>query len=94
MTTDLYLDGASATPLLPAAREALVATLDAFGDPLSIHAPGRRARQLIDDARATVARAIGAQPDEIVFTSGGTESVALGIWAACGRTVSSARGSW
>ena len=80
MTTDLYLDSASATPLLPAAREAVITTLDAFGDPLSIHAPGRRARQLIDDARATVARAIGAQPDEIVFTSGGTESVALGIW--------------
>ena len=80
MTTDLYLDSASATPLLPSAREAVVATLDAFGDPLNIHGPGRHARQLIEDARAVVARAIGAQPDEIVFTSGGTESVALGIW--------------
>jgi cysteine desulfurase len=80
MSTDLYLDSASATPLLPSAREAVVATLDAFGDPLNIHGPGRHARQLIEDARAVVARAIGAQPDEIVFTSGGTESVALGIW--------------
>jgi cysteine desulfurase len=50
-----------------------------FGDPLSIHAPGREARRLLDGSRATIADAIGAQPDEIVFTSGGTESVALGI---------------
>jgi cysteine desulfurase len=80
MTRDIYLDAASATPLLPAAREALVSALDSFGDPLNIHAPGREARRLIDDARAVVATAIRAQPDELVFTSGGTESVALAIW--------------
>jgi cysteine desulfurase len=80
MTRDIYLDAASATPLLPAAREALVAALDSFGDPLNIHEPGRQARRLIDDARDVVARAIHAQPDELVFTSGGTESVALAIW--------------
>ena len=80
MNRDIYLDAASATPLLPAAREALVAALDSFGDPLNIHGPGREARRLIDDARAVVATAIHAQPDELVFTSGGTESVALGIW--------------
>lgn len=82
MTGDVYLDSASATPLLPEARAALVASLDAFGDPLNIHRPGRRARDVLEDARATVARHIGAQPDEIVFTSGGTESVALAIWGA------------
>jgi cysteine desulfurase len=80
MTADIYLDGASATPLLPEARAAFVEALDAFGDPLLIHAPGRRARGLLDDARETVASSLGAQPDEIVFTSGGTESVALAIW--------------
>ena len=80
MTNDIYLDAASATPLLPAAREAMIAALDAFGDPLNIHVPGRMARGVIDDARAVVASGIGAQPDEIVFTSGGTESVALAIW--------------
>jgi cysteine desulfurase len=79
MTTDIYLDGASAMPLLPAAREAYVAALDTFGDPLTIHAPGRQARRLLDGARETIAGAIGAQPDEIVFTSGGTESVSLGV---------------
>jgi cysteine desulfurase len=76
----IYLDAASATPLLPAAREAIVHSLDSFGDPLNIHAPGREARRILDDARAIVASAIGAQPDELVFTSGGTESVALAIW--------------
>lgn len=80
MVTDLYLDAASATPLLPAARDALMAALDSFGDPLNIHGPGRDARRLIEDARVVVAEAIGAQPDELVFTSGGTESVALAIW--------------
>jgi cysteine desulfurase len=82
MTADIYLDSASATPLLPEARAAAVAALDSYGDPLNIHRPGRAARSLLDDARATVAGAINAQPDEIVFTSGGTESVALAIWGA------------
>jgi cysteine desulfurase len=82
MSSDIYLDGASATPLVPAARAALIEALDAFGDPLWIHARGRTARSIIDEARATVATSLGAQPDEIVFTSGGTESVALAIWGA------------
>jgi cysteine desulfurase len=80
MARDIYLDAGSATPILPSAREALVEALDSYGDPLNIHAPGRGARQLLDSSRVAVATAIGAQPDEIVFTSGGTESVALGIW--------------
>ncbi len=79
---ELYLDSASATPLDPAAREAMIEALDVVGDPLAIHDPGRRARELLDDARERLATAIGAQPEEIVFTSGGTESVALGIWGA------------
>jgi cysteine desulfurase len=77
---DVYLDSASAVPILPAAREALVAALDLYGDPLSIHGPGRGARVALEDARASIAAAIGASPDEVVFTSGGTESVALAIW--------------
>ncbi len=77
---DLYLDSAAATPVVPAAREAMLAALDVFGDPLMIHAPGRAARGLLERARATIAAGIGAQPDEIVFTSGATESVSLAIW--------------
>ena len=80
MVADLYLDSASATPLLPEARDAVIGALDTFGDPLYIHTPGRAARALLDGAREQVARAIGAQADEIVFTSGGTESIALAIW--------------
>jgi cysteine desulfurase len=78
--TERYLDSASATPLSAAAREAVLASLDCFGDPLHIHAPGREARRILDGSREVVAGALGAQPDEIVFTSGGTESVALAIW--------------
>jgi cysteine desulfurase len=80
MTTDVYLDAASATPLLPEARDAMIDAFDRFGDPLNIHAPGREARSVLDASRATIAEGIGAQPDEIVFTSGGTESIALAIW--------------
>jgi cysteine desulfurase len=80
MTTPTYLDHASATPLSEPAREALVSALDAFGDPMRLHGNGLAARHLLDDARAQIAEALTAQPDEIVFTSGGTESVALAIW--------------
>jgi cysteine desulfurase len=82
MTRDIYLDGASATPLLPEARTAFIDALDAFGDPLLIHSPGRAARSVLDGSRETIATSLGAQPDEIVFTSGGTESVALAVWGA------------
>ncbi len=80
VTTSTYLDHASATPLDDRARVALVAALDEFADPLRVHGDGLAAKRLLDDSRATVAGALGAQPDEIVFTSGGTESVALAIW--------------
>jgi len=80
VTTSTYLDHASATPLDERARVALLAALDEFADPLRVHGDGLAAKRLLDDARATVAGALAAQPDEIVFTSGGTESVALAIW--------------
>ena len=78
--TETYLDHASATPLDPRAREAFISALDRFGDPLRLHRNGLEARRLLDAAREQVATTLGAQPDEIVFTSGGTESVALAIW--------------
>ena len=80
MTPDLYLDSATAMPMSGPAREAFLGALDVFGDPLHLHAPGREARRMLEDARARIAAHLGAQPDELVFTSGGTESVALGIW--------------
>jgi len=78
----LVLDGS--VPLAPAARQAIVASLDDIGDPLWITSPGRTARALLEDARARVADVIGAHPDEIVFTSGATESIALAIEGVAG----------
>lgn len=80
MATETYLDHGSSTPLCRRARDATIAALDVYGDPLRPHANGQAARRVLDDARETLASALGAQPDEIVFTSGGTESVALAIW--------------
>jgi cysteine desulfurase len=79
--TDVYLDSASVSLLSADARAALLDALETVGDPLAIHAPGRAAAWMLDDAREALAATIGAQPDEVVFTSGGTESVAL---AVCG----------
>jgi cysteine desulfurase len=82
MSNGTYLDYASSSPLRTGAAEAYVSALEAFGDPLRIHHEGRAARRLLEDSRARIADGIGAQPDEIVLTSGGTESVALAIWGA------------
>jgi cysteine desulfurase len=77
-----YLDHASSAPLRPVAREAMLAALDSFGDPARHHAEGRRARLALDEARSSVAERIGAHPEEVVFTSSGTESVNLAIAGA------------
>jgi len=82
MGQEIYLDHASSTPLFTRAAEALVLASEEYGDPMSIHARGRAARRALDDARATLAGHLSAQPDEIVFTSGGTESVALAVWGS------------
>ena len=78
-----YLDHAATTPLLPEAKEAMLDALEGdFGNPSSVHAYGRRARQIVEDARDRVAAAIGAGPGEIVFTGGGTEAGNLAIKGA------------
>ncbi|MFQ3650797.1 MAG: cysteine desulfurase family protein [Gemmataceae bacterium] len=78
-TTPIYLDHNSTTPLLPAARDALLAALDAFGNPASLHAMGRQARRALEDAREEVAHLLHAQPDEVLFTSGATEANNLAL---------------
>ena len=76
----IYLDHAATTPLDPAVRRAMVEVLDGpFGNPSSVHATGRHARAELDRARRQVADALGAQPHEIIFTSGGTEANNLAI---------------
>jgi len=86
----IYLDHAATSPLRPEALEAMLPYLTTnAGNPSSLHASGRRARKAIDEARETVAQLIGAQPREIVFTSGGTEADNLAVkgaaWAATAR---------
>ncbi len=75
MTDRIYLDNAATTGMLPAVREAMMPYLtEYFGNPSSIHGTGREAHKAVDTARRQVAEAIGAQPQEIYFTSGGSES--------------------
>ena len=70
-----YLDYAATTPVLPEVTDAMIAVLRGdFGNPSSVHAYGRAAREIVEDARERVASAIGASPAEIVFTGGGTEA--------------------
>lgn len=76
---EIYLDSASSAPPLPAAVAAAAEAAAAFGDPLRPHGSGRRARDLLELARQEIAEALAAQPDELVFTSGGTESAALAL---------------
>ncbi|WP_374528251.1 cysteine desulfurase family protein [Novosphingobium sp.] len=79
MTADsLYLDYAATTPLLPAAREAMLEGFAIWANPSSPHKPGRAARAALEDARARVKAAFDWQ-GEVVFTSGASEALALAI---------------
>lgn len=75
----VYLDWNATSPLLPAARNALVEALETFGNPSSIHAEGRSARALVEEARVRVAALAGVAPAGVVFTSGGTEAANLAL---------------
>jgi len=82
----VYLDYNATTPVDPAVLDAMLPFLRGeFGNPSSAYALGRRARDAIEAARADVASLIGATPDEILFTSGGTESTNLAILGAVRR---------
>src|SRR5262249_59394729 len=85
MTTRSYLDYNATAPLRPAVREAMVAVLDTHGNPSSVHAEGRAARALVESARAKVARLAGAKPENVIFTSGGSEANALALAAQTGE---------
>jgi tRNA (5-methylaminomethyl-2-thiouridylate)-methyltransferase len=76
----IYLDHNATTPVRPEVADAMAAALRALpGNPSSTHASGRAARAAVEDARADVARLVGAHAEEIVFTSGGTEANDLAI---------------
>jgi cysteine desulfurase len=79
----IYLDNNATTRCDPAARQAMAPFLDEeFGNPSSVHAAGRRARDAVERARDRVAALVGAGRDEIVFTSGGTEGDSLAVRGA------------
>lgn len=70
----IYLDNAATTSLCNVAKQTIINHLDDFGNPSSAHEFGRQSRYLIEDARKQIAKCINAEPEEIYFTSGGSES--------------------
>jgi cysteine desulfurase len=77
-----YLDHAATTPMLPSAVAAMAEQLAVTGNASSLHTAGRAARKVVEESRERLAKAIGARPSEVVFTSGGTESDNLAVKGA------------
>jgi cysteine desulfurase len=77
----VYLDANASEPLRPEAREAVLAALTVTGNPASVHAAGRTARKLMEDARESLAERFGGLARDLVFTSGATEADALAVQA-------------
>ena len=75
----VYLDNASTTKMCAAAKQAVLNNIDNFGNPSSLHSKGRDALLAIEDARSRIAKCINAEPDEIIFTSGGSEANTLAL---------------
>ncbi|MCA6288946.1 cysteine desulfurase family protein [Phenylobacterium sp.] len=78
----VYLDHCATSPLRPEARAAMTAAFDVVGNPSSVHADGRAARALLEQARGQVASLAGAKPASVTFTSGGTEANVLAVRSA------------
>lgn len=79
MQQRVYLDHAASSVLVPQAKEAMAGAWDTTGNPHSLHASGRTARRLLEEAREDIADALGAAPGEIVFTASGTEANNLAL---------------
>jgi cysteine desulfurase len=80
MSRRVYLDHNASTPVHPEVLAAMLPFFgEVYGNPSSVHAFGRAAREAVDDARGRIAGFLGARPEEIVFTSGGTESDNFGV---------------
>lgn len=79
MAERIYLDWNATAPLRAEARAAMVAALDEVGNPSSVHHEGRSARRLVEQARERVAALVGAEPRNVIFTSGGTEANMMGL---------------
>jgi cysteine desulfurase len=79
MAERIYLDWNATTPLRPEAKAAMAHAWEIGGNPSSIHAEGREARRLVEEARSAVASAVGAEAANVIFTSGGTEANSLAL---------------
>lgn len=80
MLPSIYLDHAATTPLDPEVLELMLPYLrEEYGNPSSVHVRGRAARHAVEEARRKVARILNCEPEEVIFTSGGTEADALAI---------------
>ena len=77
-----YFDWNATAPLRPEATAAVAAALGLVGNPSSVHAEGRAARRVIEEARENVARLVGASASEVIFTASGTEANALALTPA------------
>jgi cysteine desulfurase len=80
----VYLDFNASAPLRPEARSAVAETLELCGNPSSVHAEGRAARRMVENAREQVAALVGGEPRNVVFASGGTEANMLALSSAIG----------
>ncbi|MEM0924375.1 MAG: aminotransferase class V-fold PLP-dependent enzyme, partial [Pseudomonadota bacterium] len=85
----VYLDWNATAPLRPEARAAMLAAMDAVGNPSSVHAEGRAAKKIVETARRQVARLVGCDPSGVVFSSGATEAANTVITGSWLRIVSS-----
>ena len=85
MSQRSYLDYNATAPLRAEVREAIAEALSLYGNPSSVHEEGRAARAAIESARAKVAKLVGAKPEDVIFTSGGTEANALALAAQAGE---------
>jgi len=79
MAERIYLDWNATTPLRPEAKAAMAHAWEIGGNPSSVHAEGRQARRLVEDARLAVAASVGAEAANVIFTSGGTEANSLAL---------------
>ncbi len=80
-----YLDYAASTPLRAQAKEAMLEAMECLGNPSSLHTAGAEAKALLEDSRRMMADCLSCQPEEILFTSGGTEANAIAVHGRTGK---------
>ncbi|HEY1612494.1 MAG TPA: cysteine desulfurase family protein [Rhizomicrobium sp.] len=86
-----YLDHNATSPARPEAKAAMLRALECAGNPSSVHRAGRTARAIVEEAREQVAKFAGARPEDVIFTSGGSEANALAVYGAVQGTADTDR---